>query len=221
MKPWWRFLRFFAQWLFVLVFGGRTFGALRVPARGPVLLLCNHQSFLDPVLATLALHRESHFMARASLFRVQAFTRLIRSLNAFPVKPGRSDVGAFRQAMRVLKAGGCLTAFPEGTRTADGRLARPQPGLLAIARRCEAPIIPVVIEGAYEAWPRSARMPRPRRIVVEYGPAIRPEQAEQWSSKQLQDELFARWRVLQRGARRRLKRPAFEYAEPPHLARAS
>lgn len=221
MRPWWRFLRFFAQWLFILAFGGRTFGVRRVPSHGPALLLSNHQSFLDPVLATLALHRESAFMARDSLFRIGPFAWLIRSLNAFPVKPGHTDVGAFRQAMRILKGDGCLTAFPEGTRTWDGRLNRPMPGLLALAQRCRVPIIPVVIEGAYEAWPRSVTLPRPRRVMVEYGAAIPPELHGQWSGEQLAAELMARWRELQDRVRRRLSRPPLNYAaaelrtEPP------
>lgn len=211
MRPWWQLCRFFAQWAFILAFGGRTFGVRQVPARGPALLLCNHQSFLDPVLVTLGLHRESAFMARDSLFRIRVFAWLIRSLNAFAVTPGQTDVAAFRRSMRLLQSGGCLTAFPEGTRTEDGRVTRPQPGLLAIAQRCSAPIIPVVIEGAYEAWPRTAKLPRPRRIVVEYGRPMPGQKIKQVSSEQLQEELLSCWRQLQVRARGRLRRNSLRY----------
>jgi 1-acyl-sn-glycerol-3-phosphate acyltransferase len=65
--------------------------------------------------------------------------------------------------------------FPEGTRTADGAIGRLQPGILVIAERSGAPVVPAVIEGAFEAWPRG-RMIRPHPIAVSYGRPIGAEE---------------------------------------------
>jgi 1-acyl-sn-glycerol-3-phosphate acyltransferase len=145
-----------------------------VPTTGGVLLVCNHQSFLDPVLATQALPRECHYMARASLFRNAFFRRLIESLNAFPVKPGTADVGAIKQALRRLRRGALITAFPEGTRTPDGHVQPMHPGVVLIARRAGVPIVPTLILGAFECWPRQARLPWPRPIIVAYAQPLWP-----------------------------------------------
>ncbi|MBK8915118.1 MAG: 1-acyl-sn-glycerol-3-phosphate acyltransferase [Phycisphaerales bacterium] len=150
-------------------FRGRVIHANRVPAAGPVLLVCNHQSYLDPVLAGQALGRESHFMARDSLFGGGLFSRLIRFLNAFPVKRGTADVAAIKETLRRLRAGALVTVFPEATRSDDGTIAPMQAGVVLLARKTGAPLVPCMIDGAFEAWPRHARLPRPRRIVVAYG----------------------------------------------------
>src|SRR5215468_8422770 len=76
-------------WLSALVmttgFSLRTVGRRNVPRRGPALLLANHQSFLDPVLAGLAARRHLCFLARKTLFRNRAFGGIIRSLHAVPI----------------------------------------------------------------------------------------------------------------------------------------
>ena len=141
---------------FVLAFRVRVFGQLNVPRRGGVLIVSNHQSYLDPVLLSLGFERSVSFMARRTLFRNRAFGRLIAALNAFPVTRGGLDIAAMREAVRRLQNGECLVVFPEGTRTSDGKIAPLRPGILAIAERADVPIVPAVIEGAFEAWPRGS-----------------------------------------------------------------
>jgi 1-acyl-sn-glycerol-3-phosphate acyltransferase len=169
MRLYYRFCRFGAQALFTVFMRGRVFGTRRVPHTGGVLLVCNHQSFLDPVLATLALPRECDYMARDTLFHNPYFRRLIESLNAFPIKRGAADIGAIKETLRRLKAGRLVTAFPEATRTSDGRVGPMQPGVVLLARKARVPIIPTAILGAFQAWPRQARLPRPRGIIIAYG----------------------------------------------------
>ena len=82
MRPYYRFCRFWCQWFCLLFFRVRVFGRQNIPDRGGVLLVCNHQSFFDPVLVTMALHREGNYMARDTLFRNPWFRVLIKSLNA-------------------------------------------------------------------------------------------------------------------------------------------
>ncbi len=176
MRPWYRLCRYFCQLFFLSFCRGRSFGVRNVPLQGGVLLVCNHQSFLDPVLATLALPRECHYMARDSLFHKPRFKRLIESLNAFPVKRGTADISAIKETLKRLKAGGLVTVFPEGTRTSDGSIQEMQPGVVLVARKAGVPIVPTMIDGAFQAWPRTAKLPRPGRIIVAYGEPISAQQ---------------------------------------------
>jgi 1-acyl-sn-glycerol-3-phosphate acyltransferase len=176
MRRYYRICRLIAHALFLLFFRGRIFGTRNVPREGGVLLVCNHQSFLDPVLATLAPPRECHYMARDTLFRRALFRRLIESLNAFPIKRGAADVGAIKETLRRLKRGALVTTFPEGTRTRDGSVGPMQPGVVLIARKAGVPLVPTLILGAYEAWPRHASLPRPKPVIIAYGQPLWPHQ---------------------------------------------
>lgn len=169
-------MRYFCQVAFLTLFRGRVFNVTNVPREGGALLVCNHQSFLDPVLSALALPRECHFMARDTLFKNDSFRWLIDSLNAFPVKRGAGDIGAIKETLRRLKNGGIITVFPEGTRTLDGSLQPMRSGVIMVARKAKVPIVPMLILGAYEAWPRTAKLPTPLSpVIVAYGTPIPPE----------------------------------------------
>ncbi len=172
-------MSFFALWRV------RIFGLRNVPDSGGVLLACNHQSYLDPVLVTLALYREGSFMARDTLFVNRHFRRLIESLNAFPVKRNTADVGAIKEIIRRLKAGRIVVTFPEGTRTEDGSIGDLLAGSLLVAKRAGATIVPTVIDGAFEAWPKGLKLPRPGRVSVAYGEPIDAEQTATLSVEEL------------------------------------
>ncbi|TWT45932.1 1-acyl-sn-glycerol-3-phosphate acyltransferase [Phycisphaerae bacterium RAS1] len=175
MRPWYRFCRIACQALFTLFFRGRVFGVRNVPQTGGVLLVCNHQSYLDPVLATLALPRECHYMARDTLFENPFFKGLIESLNAFPIKRGTADMRAIKETLRRLKNEQLVVTFPEATRTRDGSIGPMQPGVVLLARKTNVPIVPTLILGAFESWPRQSNFPHPRPVLVAYGEPIRPE----------------------------------------------
>lgn len=161
------------------LFRFRIFHADRVPRTGGVVLICNHQSFLDPVLATVALPRECHYMARDTLFKQPLFRRMIDSLNAFPVKRGSADVGAIKETLKRLKRGALVTVFPEGTRTPDGAIGPMQPGSVLIARKARVPLVPTLVLGAFEAWPRQRKLPKLRPILVAYGEPLTPDELSQ------------------------------------------
>lgn len=114
-------------------------------------------------------------MARDTLFR-GPLKKLIESLNAFPVKRASADIGAIKETLRRLKHGALITVFPEATRTEDGQIRPFQPGVILIARKARVPVVPTLILGAYEAWPRHARLPRPKRVLVAYAEPLTPEQ---------------------------------------------
>ncbi len=185
MRPYFRFMRFLSQSALAMYFGGRVFDMENVPKSGGVVLACNHQSFFDPLAATCAIHREGNFLARDTLFRNPLFGRLIRSVNAFPVKRGKGDLGAIKEVLRRLKNGKMVLIFPEGTRTRDGSIGAINPNSMAVAKKARVAVVPAVIDGAFEAWPRGQRLPRPHLVYVTYCKAISPEEVRAWSTERI------------------------------------
>src|SRR5262249_19349437 len=131
-----------------------TEGAHHVARHGPVLLIANHQSFLDPLLVGLAARRHLHFLARKTLFRNPFFGGFIRSLNAVPVDQEGTGIEGLRIVLRLLKAGHAVIVLPEGGRTYDGAIQALQPGIQLLMKRSLAPVVPVGIAGAYDALSR-------------------------------------------------------------------
>ncbi|MCH7814781.1 MAG: 1-acyl-sn-glycerol-3-phosphate acyltransferase, partial [Planctomycetes bacterium] len=211
-------LRFVSQWIFVLYGRGRVFGLEHFPASGGILLACNHQSFLDPVIVALPLPREAHFMARDTLFRNRPFRAFITHLNAFPVRRDTADIAAIKRCLRVLKSGEIVIAFPEGTRTRDGSINDLRPGLIAIAKKARCVILPTILEGAFEIWPRKQALPGPAPLWIEYG---RPISADQLAAMELDEatrHLTARLRTMHNTLRERIGRSRFEYGPESHEA---
>lgn len=150
----------------------KVYGERHVPSRGGVLIVSNHQSYLDPVLLGSKLRRPLSFLAKSELFEIPYFGWLIRNLNAFPVRQGEGDVGAVRETIRRLREGHALILFPEGTRSPDGTLQPIQSGVGLIIRRAGVPVVPAVIDGSFAAWPRDRKLFRSHPVRVMYGPAM-------------------------------------------------
>lgn len=152
-----------------LGFSLRVDGRGHVPRKGPVLLVANHQSFLDPVLVGLAAPRVVHFLARRTLFPHPFVGRLIRSLQAVPIDHEGLGIEGLRAVLRELEAGRAVAVFPEGERTHDGRMQPLRPGVRLLVQRAQVPVVPVGIAGAYEAWPRSRPLPVPAPLFLPAG----------------------------------------------------
>ncbi len=206
MHPFYRFMRMLSQIAYALYFRGRIFDLHHVPRTGGVLMACSHQSFFDPVCSCLAVPREGSFMARDTLFTNPYFGRMISALNAFPVKRGVADVGAVKEILRRLRDGRLVVIFPEGTRTTDGRIGTINPNSLLIGKKAGVTIVPAVVDGAFEAWPRTQRLPSPRRIYTTYAEPITPQQVAEWPIEEIARVVSERMvQALERSrARRRL-----------------
>jgi 1-acyl-sn-glycerol-3-phosphate acyltransferase len=183
----WNVGRLVSRILSMLLFRLHVRGQAGIPKTGGVLLIANHQSFLDPWLIGIAPSRQVHYMARDTLFRGGFLQYLGELWNAFPVKRGAADLGAIRMAVERLDKGFMVNIFPEGTRSEDGSIGAIAPGMVLILNRCrtDVPIVPVVFDGAFEAWPRNVRLPRPYPIRIEYGRPIPARQWRQWSPDEL------------------------------------
>lgn len=173
-RLWYQFLHVTCRLAGVMVFRIRCFGREHVPRDGGVLVLSNHQSNFDPVLIGLACDRRLNYLARESLFKFAPFRWLIRSLDAIPIDREGTGLAGLKETLRRLKAGEMVLIFPEGTRTTDGELQELKPGFCAVARRGNAALVPVAIDGAWQAWPRTNKLPRPGVIRICFAPAITP-----------------------------------------------
>ena len=144
-----------------------------VPATGPVLIVSNHVSVLDPPFVGGAAPRPLYFMAKEELFRIPLFGRLIRALNARPVRRDGSDTRALKAALAQLEEGHALLVFPEGTRGEEGRpLREGKAGVGMLAVLSGAPVVPVYVSGTGAALPRGRSLPRPTRVRVTFGPPL-------------------------------------------------
>lgn len=147
------------------------------PRDGAVLIVANHQSFLDPPAIGGAPRRHVCFVARASLFKNRLFGGLISVLNSFPIKDdGRGDTAAIRAALGLLGQGRMLLIFPEGTRSPDGAMHEFKRGAWLLLARANCMIWPAAIDGAFEAFPRGQRFPTlfRHRVRVAFGTPIDP-----------------------------------------------
>ena len=168
----WHITQLTARIASTLAFDFQVTGADYVPRTGGVLMVSNHQSYLDPVLLAVKLKRPMSYMAKAELFKNPVFGWLIRGLNAFPIRQGRGDKGAIEETVNRLREGYLLNIFPEGTRTLDGQIQPMQRGVALVVRRAEVPIVPAVIEGSFAAWAKGRKLPKPTTIRVAYGPPL-------------------------------------------------
>lgn len=171
------FLKPIAVALMRLLFRVEGRGTEHVPAEGPVLIVANHSSVLDPPLVGGMCPRQLTFLAKAELFRIPGFGGLIRRLGARPLRREGADPSALRTARRVLAEGKALLVFPEGTRGEEGTLREAKPGAALLAVQSGAAVVPVYVSGSGRAWPRGRRLPRPAKVVVTFGAPLRFQQA--------------------------------------------
>jgi 1-acyl-sn-glycerol-3-phosphate acyltransferase len=169
-----------SQMLFRYRFTGRSL----VPLAGPVLIVVNHQSNLDPVLVGLACPRQLKYLARIGLFFFP-FNYWIRALGAVPIDRERGALGGIRTTLELLKQDNAVLVFPEGSRTYDGELQEMLRGFCVLARRSGATIVPAGLDGAFAALPRAAVLVRPHAISLSFDTPVTPAQYEQLTDAEL------------------------------------
>ena len=171
-----RISRSIVRLLLRTVFRFRLEGAEHEPPTGPLVIVSNHTSDLDPLVVGAALRRRVHFMAKVELFRSPLVRWWVTACGAFPVRRGEADRQAWRRAREILERGGALVMFPEGTRGANAHdLRPPEPGAALLALRTGATIVPVAILGTDAVLPRGAHRLSRAAIAVRVGLPIHPD----------------------------------------------
>ena len=154
------------------LFRGSTRGLEHVPRQGPLVVVANHGSHLDPPLLGHALGRPVAFMAKAELFEVPILGSIIRACGAYPVRRGASDREAIRTATAKLQDGWATGVFLDGTRQSDGRVNQPLPGAALLAARSGAPLLPVAIINSHRALGSGSSLPRLVPIQLRIGEPV-------------------------------------------------
>ena len=158
----------FFRAVFATYFRYQVFHAERVPRAGGVILASNHASFIDPPLVSAGLPRMVINFGRSSLFKLPVVGSVLRSWKAVPVDREGGGAGLKAILDRLLDDG-VILVFPEGTRTADGKLQPAKSGIGLMVIKSNAPVVPVRVFGTFEALGREKLIPRPHRLAVKYG----------------------------------------------------
>jgi long-chain acyl-CoA synthetase len=180
----------------------KTRGLENLPEKGPYLLCSNHQSYIDPLVMAGALpwrlFRDAYALGTSDIFGEGFMRRLARWLRVVVLDPDANLVPAMRAGAFGLSQGHILVLYPEGERTNDGnpRLFRKGAAILSI--HTQAPIVPVAIEGFYEAWPRHRKFPtfpKSTGLQLVFGKPIQPppvNEASEAAYERLTAELKSR-----------------------------
>jgi 1-acyl-sn-glycerol-3-phosphate acyltransferase len=210
---WFRFARWFCKIFCMTFFRLHRTGLENVPHQGPLVLICNHQSFLDPVLCGIFVKRPLFFLARDSLFR-GFFGWLIASVNTIPVKRGAPDLSAIKTIISKLKEGNAVCLFPEATRSSDGRIATFKPGFGLLCRRGNAKVVPVLIDGAFESWPKHKKLFSPGgQITICYGKYIPAGEVKKMGDRKLAELLTHTLRQMQNDCRVKQGKKPYNYTD--------
>ncbi len=169
---------YFIGWWFFRIYTGlyhrrQVFNEEHVPRTGGVILASNHLSYIDPPLVGCSTRRVIHYLARASAFKSAIGGAILRSWNSIPVDRDGGSARGLRTILERLREGRAIMMFPEGTRSPDGTQQPARPGIGLMIAKSDAPVIPVRVFGTYEAYGRHHVIPRPRRVQVMFGKALK------------------------------------------------
>lgn len=150
-------------------------GAENIPTSGAAILAPNHISFMDSMVVPLATSRRVTFLAKAEYFEGKGLKGMLirnffRSAGQIPVERGTTRAHtALSAASKVLKTGGLIAIYPEGTRSPTGLLYKGRTGVARLALENHVPVIPIGIHGTREIQPPERNMPKLGRVGLRIG----------------------------------------------------
>jgi len=185
----------------------KTRGLENLPGKGPYLLCSNHQSYIDPLVMAAALpwrlFRDTFALGTSDIFGKGFMRRLARWVRVVVLDPDANLVPAMRAGAFGLSQGSILVLYPEGERTNDGNLTVFRKGAAILSIHAQAPIVPIAIEGFYEAWPRHKKFPKFTNLQLVFGKPIQPpplneasEAAYERLTSELKSRVTAMWQEL-------------------------
>ncbi len=147
-------------------------GRENIPPKGPLLVVCNHLSYLDPAILMIIFNRPLFGLAKKELFANVISRWFFRTMGCFPVNRNGKDSGALRWAIKGLSQDKAIMMFPEGNRSKSGALEKASPGIGYLAIKSQAPVLPVAIMGS-EKVKQLWRLPFPFcRVKIRIGMAF-------------------------------------------------
>ncbi|HIB51097.1 MAG TPA: 1-acyl-sn-glycerol-3-phosphate acyltransferase [Phycisphaerales bacterium] len=155
---WWTFMIWVMKISFRIIYGLRCSGREFVPRTGPIIFVANHQSNFDPpIIGAVISDRPSKGIARSTLLESKLLGSYISAFGVISIKRGESDLVAIKKALQELAAGRCVMIFPEGTRTQTGEMGEFQRGFWLLLKKSKAMVLPVGIDGAFDAYPMGSK----------------------------------------------------------------
>lgn len=175
----------------------------QIPDTGPVVLACNHVSFVDPLIIMAACRRPIRFMMDHRIFKTPVLRFVFRTGRAIPIAPKKEDPetyeAAFEAVAKALENGEVVGIFPEGRITSDGELNAFRPGIENIVQRTPVPVIPMALRGLFGSFfsrKDGAAMSKPLRLLTRFWSKVElvgapPVAPDQLSAAALRDTVLA------------------------------
>ena len=179
-------------------------GLDNIPAHGAAIIASNHLSFSDSIFMPLMVHRPVVFLAKSEYFtgtgiKGRLTAAFFRLTNQLPMdrSGGAASAASLNAGMEVLKHGGLLGIYPEGTRSPDARLYRGKVGVARLALRAGVPVVPVAMIGTDKVQPIGKRLPNIRRIGMVFGEPLdfsqyRDQAEDRTVQRKVTDEIMTR-----------------------------
>ncbi|MFE6860280.1 lysophospholipid acyltransferase family protein [Nocardia sp. NPDC057668] len=173
-------------------------GLHNIPAEGPVIIAANHLAVVDSLYLALILPRRITFIAKQEYFTTGGWRGRVNRwvMNATGQVPvdrsgGAAGGDSLAAAVGILESGGIWGIHPEGTRSPDGRIYRGRTGVIRVAMRTGAPVVPVVLSGTDRVNPRNRRFLRPAKVRIAIGRPRYFVPADRHGVRRATDELMA------------------------------
>ncbi len=182
------FLMRFIVWMLIhTLYRIRKEGLEHIPDTGPVVLVCNHVSFVDALVIAGCIRRPVRFVIDHRIYKVPVLNFVFRTAGAIPIAPAREDpemlARAYDRISRYLEEGEVVCIFPEGGLTPDGEMRAFRPGIVKIIRRNPVPVVPMALRGLWGSFfsrkggaAMKGKLPRPLfyKIGLALGPPVPP-----------------------------------------------
>ncbi|MHC4551536.1 MAG: lysophospholipid acyltransferase family protein [Planctomycetota bacterium] len=203
--------RFISVGIVWLMYRVKVYGTENIPRDGAALLLSSHQSFFDPMLCQ-GWRRLMYFVPRETLF-TGFCGMLVDSFYTIPINQEQVTLKSMKAIIDVLKRGHIVCLYPEGSRTYDGKIDEIKPGFSLLVRRSGATMIPMVVDGVFERWPRTQKYPKPGgRVGVSYGKPIPAERIKELGEEAFMAEFNQTIQNLHNDLRQKLGKPPYDYS---------
>jgi 1-acyl-sn-glycerol-3-phosphate acyltransferase len=138
----------------------------KIPADGPVLLVCNHVSFVDALIIAGSCRRPVRFVMEAAIYRLPVLNFIFRVAGTVPIASRRSEPAvyeaAFARIAGYLREGEPVCIFPEGKLTGDGEVDEFKGGIARILKETPVPVVPMALSGLWGSMFSYIRGPRLR-----------------------------------------------------------
>ena len=181
------FLMRFLAWIVInVIYRIRPTGLENIPAKGPAVVVCNHVSFIDPIILMACVGRPMRFVMWYKIFQMPFLKFIFRNAKAIPIAGAREDIKVMEEAFEAvdaeLAAGNIVCIFPEGGITRDGHVHRFRPGIEKIIQRRPVPVVPVALGRLWGSWFSRSKGDRVRKfpgklfakVPVMVGPSVAP-----------------------------------------------